>query len=253
MKAAVQLIRHATIRIWYGGQEVLLDPMLDDAGAQPPIHHTANALRNPLVTLPLAKSSLVRPDAVLVTHRHPDHWDLSAASSLDHAIPVYTQPGTEQAFRDEGFTSVIEVQASERIGEVLLSRTSGRHGTGEVGERMGPVSGFVLQAAGLPTVYVAGDTIWCEEVRTALDEFRPDWIVLNAGGARFLDGDVITMETEDVAKVARYAPKSRIIAVHMEAINHCHLTRNELREGLLQEGLTDRVIIPQDGETIDLL
>lgn len=118
---------------------------------------------------------------------------------------------------------------------------------------MGPVSGFVLQAAGQPTLYVAGDTIWCDEVRKALDEFRPDWIVLNAGGARFASGDRITMDVDDVAEVCRYAPHSRIIAVHMEAINHCAVTREDLREGLAAKGWKNRIEIPQDGERIELI
>ena len=44
------------------------------------------------------------------------------------------------------------------------SRTGGQHGTGEIAEMLAPVSGFVLRADGEPTVYVAGDTIWCDEV-----------------------------------------------------------------------------------------
>ncbi len=39
-----------------------------------------------------------------------------------------------------------------------MSRTSGRHGSGQIGEQMGAVSGFVLAAAGEPTLYIAGDT-----------------------------------------------------------------------------------------------
>jgi hypothetical protein len=47
-------------------------------------------------------------------------------------------------------------------------RTGGRHGTGEIGEKMGPVSGYVLRGPGEPVVYIAGDTVWCPEVAAAL-------------------------------------------------------------------------------------
>ena len=86
-----------------------------------------------------------------------------------------------------------------------MSRTGGRHGTGEIAEMLAPVSGFVLRAEGEPTVYVAGDTIWCDEVRAALDEHAPDVVVVNASGARFTEGDPIVMTAEDVATVARHA------------------------------------------------
>ncbi|MBU2701739.1 hypothetical protein Ga0466249_002858 [Sporomusaceae bacterium BoRhaA] len=61
------------------------------------------------------------------------------------------------------------------------------------------------------------------------------------------------MTAQDVIKACRKAPKSKIIAVHMEAINHCLLSRSELYTCLQQEGLVDQVFIPMDGEKITLL
>jgi hypothetical protein len=54
-----------------------------------------------------------------------------------------------------------------------------------------------------------------------------------------------------VARVCRAAPEARVIAVHMEAINHCLLTRAELAGALDEQGLKDRVEIPADGETLE--
>lgn len=116
---------------------------------------------------------------------------------------------------------------------------------------MAPVSGFVVRAEGSPGLYVAGDTIWCDEVEQALQTHSPEVVVVNAGAARFLEGDPITMTAEDVAQVCRSAPEARVIAVHMEAINHCLLTRNELAEALDGQGLAGRVEIPADGETLE--
>jgi L-ascorbate metabolism protein UlaG (beta-lactamase superfamily) len=115
---------------------------------------------------------------------------------------------------------------------------------------LGPVSGFVVHAPGEPTVYVAGDTVWCPEVERAIEEHDPDWIVLNAGGARLLEGGTITMEAADVIAVAAAAPRARVVAVHMEAINHCLETRADLSARLRAAGVADRVSIPADGETL---
>ena len=71
---------------------------------------------------------------------------------------------------------------------------------------MAPVSGFVVRAEGSPVLYVAGDTIWCPEVEEALEVHRPDVVVVNAGAARLLEGDPITMTAGDVARVCRAAP-----------------------------------------------
>jgi L-ascorbate metabolism protein UlaG (beta-lactamase superfamily) len=60
------------------------------------------------------------------------------------------------------------------------------------------------------------------------------------------------MTAEDVARVCNALPDALIVAVHMEAINHCLLTRDELREELQRKGLAERVEIPADGETLDV-
>jgi L-ascorbate metabolism protein UlaG (beta-lactamase superfamily) len=117
---------------------------------------------------------------------------------------------------------------------------------------MAPVSGFVVRAEGSPTLYVAGDTIFCPEVEEALDAHDPDVAVVNAGAAQLLEGDPITMTAEHVAKVCHALPDTYVVAVHMEAINHCLLTRDDLREELQQEGLAERVEIPADGKTLEV-
>jgi len=55
-----------------------------------------------------------------------------------------------------------------------------------------------------------------------------------------------------VVAVARHAPEARVVAVHMEAVNHCLLTRADLHQRLHDEGLTDRVTVPEDGTEVPL-
>jgi L-ascorbate metabolism protein UlaG (beta-lactamase superfamily) len=86
---------------------------------------------------------------------------------------------------------------------------------------MAPVSGFVLRAPDSPSLYIAGHTIYCPEVESALTSHRPDLTVVNAGAAQFTTGGPITVTALDVVKVCRFAPEMRVIAVHMETINHC--------------------------------
>ena len=130
---------------------------------------------------------------------------------------------------------------------VHVARTPARHGTGEIGEAMAPASGFVLRAAGEPSIYIAGDTIWCDEVRATLDVQRPDIVVVNASGARFTEGDPIVMTVDDVVALTRHVPGAPVVAVHLDAINHCLESRDDLRARLRTEGLEDRVSVPEDG------
>ncbi|WP_068620262.1 MBL fold metallo-hydrolase [Paenibacillus tuaregi] len=244
----IQLIRNATLWIEYGGLHFLVDPMFSEAGANPPVMNSPNPRNNPLVPLPLFARQLADPDAVLVTHLHPDHWDKAAEDTIMKSAPIYCQPGEEEVFRAAGFVSVQAIHTEHTHQGVKIYRTGGQHGSGEIGKMMGQVSGYVLQAEGEPVLYLAGDTIWCKEVQEALARYNPDTVVVNAGGARFLTGDPIIMDEKDVAQVCRQLPDALVIAVHMEAINHCLVTREDLRRHLAGSSLSDRVRIPADGE-----
>jgi len=41
-----------------------------------------------------------------------------------------------------------------------------------------------------------------------------------------------------------------VVANHLEALNHCPTTRQELRERLRDENLSENIWIPEDGETL---
>jgi L-ascorbate metabolism protein UlaG (beta-lactamase superfamily) len=251
----IHFLRHATLIVSLKGIQLLVDPMLSPADAMDPIQNSANQRRNPLVDLPFSdielSDVLAQVSGVLVTHTHRDHWDATAVERLSKELPILCQPEDETKFRDAGFSTVLPIHTERTWHAIRLQRTSGQHGTGVIGQKMAPVSGFVLSAEGEPTLYTAGDTIWCSEVSSALETYTPDVVVVNAGAAAFLTGDPITMTAEDVAQVCRALPTARVLAVHMEAINHCGLTRAALRQHLAQVGLLEaplhRMLIPSDG------
>jgi L-ascorbate metabolism protein UlaG (beta-lactamase superfamily) len=252
----IRFVRHATFVFEAGGRRVLVDPMLAHAGASDPVANTPNQRRNPLVDLPFGDEEtlvlLEETDAVLLTHTHNDHWDGRARDLLPRQTPILCQPEDWETISAAGFRRVTPAgDGLEWIG-LSFTRTGGRHGTREIGRSMGPVSGFVVRADDSPTLYVTGDTIFCPEVEEALDAHRPDVVVVNAGAARLIEGDPITMTAQDVAKVCRALPDALVIAVHMEAINHCLLTRDNLAEELQRQGLAKRVKIPADGETLEV-
>jgi len=233
------LVRNATLLLDLGGKRIVVDPMLDDAGARPPIERTVPQVPNPTVPLPFPAEEVVRGvDAVVVTHRHRDHLDARAEELLPRDVPVFSQPEDEQALRELGL-DVRPVEGSTEWDGLRITRTPARHGSGEIAELLAPVSGFVLD-----DLYVAGDTVWYEGVEETVERHRPRVAVVNAGGAEFLEGGLIVMGIDDVREVAARVPA--VVAVHMEALNHCHLTRAALREALPD------VLVPDDGETLEL-
>ena len=213
--------------------------MLDDAGARPPIEGTVPQVPNPTVPLPFPAEEVVRNlDAVIVTHRHRDHLDARGEELVPRDVPVFCQPEDETALRELGLDARPVDSAVEWDG-VRITRTPARHGSGRMADLLAPVSGFLLD-----DLYLAGDTVWYEGVEETIERHRPRVAVVNAGGAEFLEGGLIVMGIDDVREVAARVPT--VVAVHMEALNHCHLTRAALRAALPD------VRVPGDGETLEL-
>ncbi len=248
----VQLLRHATLLVRLAGHTLLVDPMLSAKGSLDPVANAANTTCIPMTELPLDEGSVARllreTEAVLVTHIHRDHWDAQAVALIPKDKTIFCQPPDAAKIRAQGFDHVQPVEDTFSWRGITLHRTGGQHGIGEIGQKMGPVSGFVLQD-NAQSIYIAGDTIWCPEVADALTRHQPTVVVVNAGAAQFLQGSPITMTAEDVAAVCRHAPRAKIIAVHLETVNHCLLTRTALRAYLDGQHLSDRVSIPADGQT----
>jgi len=249
----IQLLRHATMLIEIAGKQVLVDPMLSKPGKMAAIPGVANSSDNPLVALPVDPSGLKNTDAIIVTHTHTDHFDEAAVQVLPHNRLLFCQPTDTAQIAAAGFTNAIGIDAAYQWDEITITRTAGQHGTGKIGQKMGPVSGFVLESSHEPSLYIAGDTIWCTEVQEVLDKHQPQVIICFAGGAQFASGDPITMTKEDILAVCRYAPAAQIIAVHLEAWNHCSLTRQALKDYAVENMIADQLYIPDDGEWITII
>lgn len=254
-----QQIRNATVKLGYAGTTFLVDPILAKKGAYPGFEGTYNSqLRNPLVELPLPVSEVVKADAVVVTHRHPDHWDAAASASIPRNVPIFVQDEEDAAsMRQEGFTDVRIVTSSIEFRGTRLTRTSTQHGTHqmyavpEVARLLGQGMGVVFSHPGYKTTYIAGDTIWTPGIEAAIKRYQPDVIVLNTGYARLLgfEGSII-MGKEDLLRAYRLAPNATIVGSHMEAFNHMTQSRKELRDFITEKAMDPgRVLVPEDGES----
>ena len=254
-KMKLHFLRHATLFVIAGDIKILVDPMLSAKGMMDPVKVSRNSDRIPLADLPIDESELKKEldslDAVIVTHTHRDHWDEKSKELINKKLPLICQPSDTDMLKGQGFENTLSVNTTIDFKGLKISRIDGQHGTGEIGLRMGHVSGFVIEYQ-KQKLYIAGDTIWCTEVEQALLLHNPTHIVLNAGAARFDQGGSITMTAEDVAKVCTTARTSKVVAIHMEAVNHCDLTREGLRKHLSEKKLDNSCLIPKDGDWIAL-
>lgn len=210
-----------------------------------------------MVELPVDVKTLLDADAVIVTHTHDDHWDQAAIELIAKDKPVYVQNDSDAALlRSRGFTLLTVMTEETTFGDIRIAKTQGgQHGTDrayavpELAERLGEACGVVFRHPDEKTLYIAGDTIWREEVAADLQKHQPDVVVLNAGYAHVLGFGPIIMGDQDVLNV-HFMPQAQIVATHMEAINHCLLTRHALREYAEANQFSDALSIPQDGESV---
>lgn len=250
----IRLLRHATLIIEINNKKLLIDPMLSEKGSLEPVQNCGNEIRFPMVDLPFDRLELNgildNIDAIVISHLHRDHWDIAAQTLIDKTKTIFCQPNDAETIMTQGFKNIHPIDSKIEWNGITIYRTKGQHGEGEIGQKMGQVSGFVF-ALGEQSIYLAGDTIWCHDVSDALSTYKPKVTILNAGGARFLTGGPITMTPNDVAKVYNYCKSTKIIAVHMNTVNHCFDKRSDLKSFLAEKQIPS-VLIPEDGESISI-
>ena len=212
-KVTIRLIRNATLRIHYAGKEILVDPMLAGKGT---LQSALGVYKTPRVHLTMPMNEI--------------------ADGLD-----------KESITQDGFTNVESIEKDKAIGNLTIHRIQGHHGFGKIGEMMGPVSGYVLTAHGFPTIYIMSDCKWEDCIRQAIEQFSPDYIIVNS------EGSIIPDEQEVMTMLDELPAHIKLIAVHMEATDHGQTTRAILRNEAMHHKIEmSRLIIPEDGETIIL-
>jgi L-ascorbate metabolism protein UlaG (beta-lactamase superfamily) len=261
----IHQLRNATMILEFSDNLVLVDPMLGHPGSIPPFTvFRYKPQMNPLVGLPaVAESLLKRVDTCLITHsralnfrplQHLDHLDPAGERLLNERNLPVGCPGKDARYlRRYGLNVTWELPFWETTsflgGEITAIPAV--HGYGWVHHLMANGAGFLIRLPGEPSIYISGDTVLTQDVERVLTEERPDVAIVAAGQAQLDIGRPLLMTLEDVVRFVELAP-GLVVANHLEALNHCPVTRGHLREVLEQSGLADKVMIPADGESLNL-
>lgn len=252
----IQHFRNATMVIETKKHVILIDPMIGPKGTMPPFtFFRFKPRRNPIVELPeICKPTLNKVTHCLITHNHPDHLDKEAENYLiKHNIPVTCSYRDEKVFRKKGLNIVQTIEYWKRVDflDGTIEGIPARHGYGFVAKPAGNVMGFYLELPKEPSIYLSSDTIYTEDVNKVLMDYKPEISIVAAGSAQFDIFRPLLMTVEDVLAFAKDAP-GKVIANHLEAVNHCPTTREDLKKRLTAENLHDKTWIPEDGEVLEL-
>lgn len=257
----IQHIRNATIKLKYGGATFLIDPYFAEKYTQLSFAGRSN---NPISDLPVSVDSILEGvEYIMISHLHPDHFDNAAQSLVPKDMPILCQPEDCQSIESVGFQNVTPVESAIVVGKTTIYRTKGQHGSGSILKYMGPVSGYLFQSSAEKTLYWLGDTIYCHLVRESIDVHQPEIMICHAGGNKFFkqhdvfcadlqeDTEPVIMNAEQVLSLLQYWPESKVIATHLNALDHETETRESILRAAIQNNIGDgQLFIPNNGDIL---
>ena len=250
---SVQLIGGPTALIELGGLRLLTDPTFSVVG----VHESAPG--RPLTKLEppaLLPDQVLPVDAVLLSHdQHADNLDPAGRQMLASVPLVLTTP--EAALRLGGNARALgtwqDTQLSGPGGQpITITAVPARHGPPGCEPLTGTVTGFVLSAPDLPTVYVSGDNASLDAVTQVAERFGPVEIaLLFAGAARtsLFGGTALTLTSADAARAAVILGTCHVVALHVRGWAHFSEGPDTVSSAFAHAGIADKLTNPVPGET----
>lgn len=136
----ITLIKHGSLEIRYGGRSIQIDPVAEYG------KHTDYATEFP------------RADVILITHEHPDHFEVATIQTLTGESTRVLLNGTSQ--ERLGYGEVIANGETTQLFEDILLEAVPAYNTTAGREKFHPKgngNGYVLTIENL-RIYIAGDT-----------------------------------------------------------------------------------------------
>ena len=168
-KISVKWLGHATFEVTSpGGTKNLLDPFI---------------LKNPKTPKELKDLSLFKPDLILVTHSHFDHSADAVAIAKATGVKILGISDHMRALDRDPNKEVIRTNpgGKAKVKDVTVHVVPAMHSSSPGGR----AAGDVLEFADGRTLYDTGDTWIFGDMALIQEIFKPNIILLQAGGGPF--------------------------------------------------------------------
>lgn len=249
-------IRNASIIIETTHGRILVDPMLAKRGALPKLKYYKSKERNPLVDLPEAFENLADSvEYALITHcqkGHFDHLDRAGVRWLvKNKISTFCTAHDHKYLSKKGIKTRVLASKTSPFFDGSIEQIPATHTRGWLTPFMEHGVGYFIKLPDEPSLYLMGDTVLTDDIKAFIAMNQPDFIVAPTGKAQFDIGAPLLLDEAEIIELGALST-GKIIANHMEALDHCRISRSDLQILLNRHGLSSKFHIPNDGVSICL-
>ncbi|MCU1542541.1 MAG: Zn-dependent hydrolase [Microbacteriaceae bacterium] len=235
-KTAITYVGGPTAILEYAGLTIVTDPTFDPPGTYAePGSTTLVKIVGPAV----ARTDLPPVDLVLLSHHgHRDNLDYEGLELLATGVRTLSTMRAASELFGGGVVGLDSWEEFE-LGDVTVTAVPALHGPTGSELLVGPVTGFVLEAAGNPRIYVSGDNASLPLVGQISEHFGGvDIALLFAGAARTPRIDApLTLTAVDAAEAAAILGARTVVGLHTEHWQHFSEGREQLEAAFGDSGI----------------
>jgi L-ascorbate metabolism protein UlaG (beta-lactamase superfamily) len=150
---------------------------------------------------------------ILLTHGHGDHISDAAPVAKKHGSKVVAIYELADYMTGKGVTETVGMNlgGTVQLDDVAATMVDAKHSSGAQDEKgthyVGVAAGFVLEVAGGPVLYHAGDTCVFGDMQLIREIYRPQVAMLPIGG-------FYTMGPKEAAHACRLVAPKVVLPIH---------------------------------------
>lgn len=228
----IEYLGHSAFKIiTEEGLNILIDPFIS---------------ANPACTTPV---ELLKPDVILVTHGHSDHFGDTLEIANNSGATVISTHEIAAFVQKQGLNAIgMNIGGSISVNNLInVTMVNANHSSGldflENMEEGGVATGFIITLENGKKIYHAGDTGLFGDMKHVIgDIYKPDISLLPIG-------DKFTMGIEDAAIAASWLQSRIIIPMHYNTFEAIEQDANLFAKYVEDESIGTFTVILQPGES----
>lgn len=249
LRNSIKFIGHASTLIEIDEKQILVDPVFDS---------------KLLGFIPRNQELGIRPeelsdiDAVLITHIHHDHLDLSTYKYLSLDLPVIIPQKTKKYVEKFVYQKLEGLQPKERIShkDLIITATKSKHRSGRfLSIRNSQSLNYIIEGKD-KTIFVGSDSGYGPQYKDIGDQFKIDIALLPIGhtGLHFNSKRNFLSGT-DAAQAAEDLKCQIVIPISWGSFHLPWKKKNSylenFKEAMKDKDLEEKMIILHPGENFD--